>query len=328
MGLPSVKKLAKEGDAEGLAKLWKEGLRFDLGEVFRLAVADYRTIRRKPSHLQLLLFYCMDQGLAVDRRLVLLASKYGNAEVVREMQGRGLPEDPFVAAAIGDLEGLRAHGEHCPLSELVDEGGFNLLHACAGSGLGRADAATASKLAETCGYLIAQSVSTTHSVTEGVAIGPALSCAWSGGNAQIMERLLDRGEIEVTDMHLEVEFTLEPHQRSGAPFYDVAGVILDRGFDVNSIRPDQGRTLLHGSSNRGAKVAVRWLLENGADPNALDEAGSTPLHVAAERNTHASVVSLLVDAGSDTSARNGDGRTPLEVAIERGRRAVADFLSE
>jgi ankyrin repeat protein len=141
-----------------------------------------------------------------------------------------------------------------------------------------------------------------------------------------MRLLLDRGGLTAARFHQVLEHSLEPHQRSGEPFYHIAKLILEYGFNLNELRPDQGRTLLHGASSRGSVNAVSWLLQNGADPNALDEEGRTPLHVCAARNTVATVVKLLIGAGSEPNALDASGNTPLDYARKNGRSRVADYL--
>ncbi|HEX8694958.1 MAG TPA: ankyrin repeat domain-containing protein [Longimicrobium sp.] len=64
---------------------------------------------------------------------------------------------------------------------------------------------------------------------------------------------------------------------------------------------------LHLMAKRGDARAVRWLLDHGADPNAVWahwDAGVTPLHLAAAQG-HADVVRLLLDAGADPAVRDG-----------------------
>lgn len=64
--------------------------------------------------------------------------------------------------------------------------------------------------------------------------------------------------------------------------------------------------VLHLMAKRGDAAAAKWLLEQGADPNARWphwDAVVTPLHLAA-MNGHADVVRLLLEAGADASSRD------------------------
>jgi ankyrin repeat protein len=68
---------------------------------------------------------------------------------------------------------------------------------------------------------------------------------------------------------------------------------------------DKGEAL-HLLSMRGDATAVKWLLEHGANPDALWthwDADVTPLHLAASRG-HAEIVRLLLDAGADPRIRD------------------------
>jgi ankyrin repeat protein len=61
-----------------------------------------------------------------------------------------------------------------------------------------------------------------------------------------------------------------------------------------------------------AKV-IRALVEAGADPNAVDKNGVSPLHRAI-RTRCSSAVESLIDCGADVVQCNGSGSTPLDLA--------------
>jgi ankyrin repeat protein len=72
-----------------------------------------------------------------------------------------------------------------------------------------------------------------------------------------------------------------------------------------------GETPLHYAATFGSADAVRILLERGADPNARNRAGATPLIYGAYNFEKAR---LLVEKGADVNARAQNGSTPLMIA--------------
>jgi ankyrin repeat protein len=74
------------------------------------------------------------------------------------------------------------------------------------------------------------------------------------------------------------------------------------------------------ASIRGDWPQVRQLIEQGADPNALDRGGMTPLMHAILRSsggddTARSTVKFLLDHGALANVSTGNGQTPLDMAV-------------
>jgi ankyrin repeat protein len=69
-------------------------------------------------------------------------------------------------------------------------------------------------------------------------------------------------------------------------------------------------------------ATIACLIEAGADPNAIDKSGVTPLHRAV-RTRCGAAVKLLLDHGADVQRRNKSGSTPMLLAIENTGRGGA-----
>lgn len=165
---------------------------------------------------------------------------------------------------------------------------------------------------------------------------PLIFVAVAKGQPHIVKRLLSYGEnpnrICREDMiyieHLQryeirgdrsklsiLEFALSRGE------YDCAKILVDNGAYPNMIvryRREQLLPLHLGVSNF---ELVKALIKAGADVNAKDRRGMTPLHYIAGggfddeigKNTALEVAKLLIDSGADVNAKNEDELTPLDV---------------
>lgn len=85
-------------------------------------------------------------------------------------------------------------------------------------------------------------------------------------------------------------------------------------------RDGDGRTPLHLANQTSAAI----LLRHQADTRLTDRQGNTALHVAAEDSR--GTCRLLVQAGMPVNARNASGLTPLHFAVLAGKTQVAEEL--
>ena len=95
----------------------------------------------------------------------------------------------------------------------------------------------------------------------------------------------------------------------------VVSALLDVGAGA-------GLTPFHLAALTGDGVALTVAVVRGADPNATDDYGWTPLHFAALAgrwgDSSANTISDLVDAGADLNAMDRHGMTPLGLVSEYG----------
>ena len=104
-------------------------------------------------------------------------------------------------------------------------------------------------------------------------------------------------------------------------------LLLARGADVHATarNPMQVQPLHAAVAGRNAE-AVAAILEQGADPDARQQAGYTPLMGAAAAGRD-DIADLLLARGADPSLGNEDGKSAAAIAHEHGHPALALRLS-
>jgi len=109
----------------------------------------------------------------------------------------------------------------------------------------------------------------------------------------------------------------------------IARFLLDKGAEVDAVS-EHGATPLIGAAVSGNVDMVSLLLDRGANVNANGGYdGTTALHQAAARDDLA-VAELLIERGADVNAPNARGETPLRYAHsgDHGDSSVAQLLKK
>ena len=136
-----------------------------------------------------------------------------------------------------------------------------------------------------------------------------LMIAAARGHLSIVGSLLAAGaNMDTADAPL-CAATIEGH-------LPIVESLLAAGADVNIRSATSRSTALHCAAELGHDRILSALLEGGADKDAVDQKGDTPL-IKAVCYRHFRVMEVLLAAGADLTIHNDEGRTPLHYAVYR-----------
>jgi len=201
-----------------------------------------------------------------------------------------------------------------------------------------------------------------------------LACSVSTGCARLAPaptitvfEAAEAGNIEQLRRHVAARTRLDARNSDGRTPLQVATIALQpkaveflasNGADVHATESKIGWTVLHNEVLQGHVATARFLIEQGADVNALDNgrrapiiwaagggqlpavellldsganvktrtaAGWTPLHVAAAI-AYGEMMELMLRRGAQVDARDENGETPLHYSADKGHAAGAELL--
>ncbi len=227
------------------------------------------------------------------------------------------PSDPFIAAALNNVDQLVAEWKASSQGQLLDEENRTPVHYTGISGMWRTLGGSPS--IECAKFILEQGYDIDHEqpIPEGDEVFGATALRYAvahSENAELAEYLLERGS--------------DPNRVGFAATFngDLDMVeLLDRfGMDWNWTF--EGSTPLLDLLNFRKPKLVPWLLEHGADINARDPHGRTALHLAAIRGVRTDYLEVLVKFGADPSATDNNGETPLDSARRAGKSKAAALL--
>ena len=137
-------------------------------------------------------------------------------------------------------------------------------------------------------------------------------------------------ELVVADPMLARTFNDDGFHALGlAAFFghpEVVRYLIDAGADVSAQSRNRMRVAaLHSAIAARDRESTLALIAAGADVNAKQQDGFTPLHEAAQ-NGDREVVDALLAAGADPSLALDGGKTPADLAREGGHEELAKTL--
>ena len=273
---------------------------------------------------------------------LLFAAREGDIPAARLLLGHGadVTETAADGSSVLHVATVRGHGEFAKF--LLDQGadpnangpGYTALHWAAGRWESAATLTypvedgewsvlaglpTASARKELMAALLAHGADPNTQLEKGPPLG-GLGSSWRalvGATAFY----LAAGQGDVGAMRLLLAHGADPSlatSRGSTPLMAASGSMLFKyvGTNVGRVGPDSQHL-----------DAARLCLERGADIKAIDAAGDTALHVAAEQGFDI-MIQLLVDDGAAVNATNQKGDTPLAVALLDTTRVITAVISQ
>jgi ankyrin repeat protein len=108
--------------------------------------------------------------------------------------------------------------------------------------------------------------------------------------------------------------------------YEAALFLIEQGADVNAISSNNLKNRPIHAATAGRKFPlVELLLMHQADPNLKQDGGWTPL-IQAVHNFDKDMVKLLLSHGADSSISNDKGHTAIDVAAEKEYEDILELL--
>ena len=101
--------------------------------------------------------------------------------------------------------------------------------------------------------------------------------------------------------------------------------LIRKGASLESRTDHTGETSLHLAARYARSDVAKCLLDAGADPNAQDNSGRTPLHSAVAADAQGVFHILRAHPDTNLNAKMVDGTTPLIIAA---RLAIEGLVEE
>ena len=169
-----------------------------------------------------------------------------------------------------------------------------------------------------------------HAVSPDVVMADgstALHVAAVFGYLDVIQWLVNKAQVDVEARRNDGATALQL-AALGGHHEAVQWLVEQAKVDIHPRMAMSGSTPLHsGATSSKANVqALKHLVHAGADINARDVAGATPLHYLAERGNAGLLKEIAQELGADVHVSRDDGMTALHLAVIHNSLAVIETL--
>ncbi|KAG2500435.1 hypothetical protein HYH03_002003 [Edaphochlamys debaryana] len=169
-----------------------------------------------------------------------------------------------------------------------------------------------------------------------LAAGAAVDCVRTGDRARPLHLAVKGNNEEVVQLLEEAGARIDVQDSTGTTPLVLAAslshnslceLLLGAGADANIPRFGSKDSALHIAARSGFLATTRLLLDNGANPDAVNESGETPLSAAIDAR-HYDCADAIIRAGAKLDGADSRGDTLLHKAALRGDEQAVRLLIE